>query len=51
VLEARRDDYGLFWHVTVTRKSDGVSAYTTMSEKPKESDAAIQALIQTLQHN
>ena len=51
VLEARRDDYGLFWHVTVTRKSDGVSAYTTTTEKPKESDKTVQALIKSLQHS
>lgn len=49
-LEVRRDISGLFWHVTVSRTSDGASAYTTMGKKPDLSNLTVQRLIQALSH-
>jgi len=50
-LEVQRDAYGLFWHVTVTRVSDGMRAWTTTASKPDLSTPAVQTLIKALSHN
>ena len=47
-IKAVKDRYGLFW--TVTIRANGVTAITTLSEKPDVKHAKVRRIIRGMQH-